>query len=262
MKKETLQYRIDNCLCTRCGAPVVSGRKMCKKHLEQSCEKEKVKRAKRKAKMVCIRCGKNPPREGKTQCVLCAENNREEYNAAKMDIYYQRRSASRCVRCDVKTDNFSVHCEMCTTYMRDKDSRYYYVTKEADLCVHCRDIKPIDGEILCQICKDKNAARGAQNRKKQKMAVVEHYGGECSRCGETDLDVLCIDHIDGGGGQHRKRLAKDGTTTYRWLVKNNYPVGFQVLCFNCNIKKHLNGGICPHLRPSNLSGILRNNDPT
>jgi len=30
-----------------------------------------------------------------------------------------------------------------------------------------------------------------------------------------------------------------------WLKKNNWPEGFQVLCYNCNSAKRVDG-ICPH----------------
>ncbi len=246
MKKETLQYRIDNRLCTRCGEPAVLKRKMCEKHLIETRFKEGKKREKRKNKNVCIRCGQKPPRQGKTQCDFCANDNKDKYNAVKMDIYYQRRSAGQCVRCGVDTIGFAVHCDICAKYMKQKDKIRYDQSKNDGLCAHCHKLPPINKETLCLDCKMNNAARGKETRNKQKFIVIDHYGGKCEYCGEKDLDVLCIDHIDGSGGQHRKKLAKDGTTTYRWLVKNNYPVGFQVLCFNCNMKKHLNGGKCPH----------------
>ncbi len=83
--------------------------------------------------------------------------------------------------------------------------------------------------------------RGAEYRVKQKFNIIQHYGGKCVECGTTDSVVLSVDHIDGGGTQHRKQLKKSGTTLYRWLVKNNYPEGFQVLCFNCNFKKYVEG---------------------
>ena len=37
-----------------------------------------------------------------------------------------------------------------------------------------------------------------------------------------------------------------GTKFYRWLKRNNFPEGFQVLCFNCNCGKEINKGVCPH----------------
>jgi len=32
---------------------------------------------------------------------------------------------------------------------------------------------------------------------------------------------------------------------YKWLVANDFPPGFQVLCANCNMAKDRPGG-CPH----------------
>ena len=77
------------------------------------------------------------------------------------------------------------------------------------------------------------------------------YGGACACCGTDHLDFLTIDHIDGRGAEHRTHLFGDrgmsGVHFYRWLHKNGMPTGFQVLCFNCNVSKHL-GGICAHKR--------------
>lgn len=243
MKREMIQYRLDNKLCTRCGDAVISNRKMCQKHLEESRLKEKRKRERRKNKSVCVRCGQRPPRLGKTQCFTCANNNKDKYNAAHMDIYYQRRSAGKCVRCGELTNKFSVHCDICTVYMRNKDKVRYDKSRESGLCLHCHKVSPIEGEILCADCKQNNSVRNKEKRVKQKFTIIQHYGGKCKLCGEKDITVLSIDHIEGRGTEHRRELKKQGTTTYRWLIKNNYPDGFQVLCFNCNMKKHLNGGV-------------------
>ena len=38
-----------------------------------------------------------------------------------------------------------------------------------------------------------------------KLEVFMHYGkGKCACCGEEDLRFLTMDHILGGGGQHRR----------------------------------------------------------
>ena len=53
-----------------------------------------------------------------------------------------------------------------------------------------------------------------------------------------DLDCLSIDHINGDGYKRRTIERKHGGTDfYRWLIKNNFPEGFQVLCMNCQFKK-------------------------
>lgn len=74
----------------------------------------------------------------------------------------------------------------------------------------------------------------------QKLAVMTHYSHglmECE-CGESRIQCLTIDHINGGGNKHRKEVG-EGVTFYRWLIKNNFPEGFRVLCMNCNFYAHL-----------------------
>ena len=82
-----------------------------------------------------------------------------------------------------------------------------------------------------------------------RMNVLYHYGGnppKCACCGVDHIEFLCIDHINGGGNKHRKEINLfGGHNFYRWLIKNNYPSGFQVLCFNCNSSK-AHYGYCPH----------------
>ena len=78
---------------------------------------------------------------------------------------------------------------------------------------------------------------------KAKKLVFEHYGKKCACCGEDNIIFLTIDHINGGGTEHRR---KDGRKICVWLFRNNFPKGFQTLCFNCNWGRYLNKGICPH----------------
>ena len=79
-----------------------------------------------------------------------------------------------------------------------------------------------------------------------KDEVINEYGGKCVCCGETRKEFLSIDHIDGDGSKHRKEIgARTSDEFYRWLKQNNYPEGFQVLCFNCNCGKG-SYSVCPH----------------
>ncbi len=80
-------------------------------------------------------------------------------------------------------------------------------------------------------------------KQKAKKLVFEHYGRKCACCGEEEEMFLTMDHINGGGIRHRKKI---GMKIHVWLFKNNFPDGFQTLCFNCNWGKYINGGVCPH----------------
>jgi len=95
-------------------------------------------------------------------------------------------------------------------------------------------------------CKS-HRAKVAQGLKEE---TFEAYGGIfCSCCGETHLSFLTLDHIDGGGNEMRRKNKLNGSTAvYKWLKDRGYPPGYQVLCFNCNVGKYINGGVCPHVQ--------------
>lgn len=81
-----------------------------------------------------------------------------------------------------------------------------------------------------------------------KKLVMDHYGGVCECCGESEIAFLGIDHVDGGGNAHRRSLGVGGAVFYKWLKRHNFPkeVRLRVLCHNCNHGRYFNGGVCPH----------------
>ena len=83
---------------------------------------------------------------------------------------------------------------------------------------------------------------------KLRADTIEHYGGKCACCGESEPSFLTIDHINGNGNAHRKEIGRGSVLMYKWLKKNGWPEGYQVLCWNCNCARHLyqNAGVCPH----------------
>ena len=88
-----------------------------------------------------------------------------------------------------------------------------------------------------------------RNRQKR-LVVLKFYGGEiphCNCCGEKELKFLSIDHVEGGGSKHRRSMGIKGKggNIYFWLIRNDFPQGFQVLCHNCNMAKGFYG-TCPH----------------
>jgi hypothetical protein len=91
-------------------------------------------------------------------------------------------------------------------------------------------------------------ASGKRRHKILKLEIIENYGGKCTCCGEANYFFLTIDHIDNKGAQHRREVGTQaGRQFYKWLKNNGFPKdNFQLLCFNCNSGKQLNGGICPH----------------
>ena len=86
--------------------------------------------------------------------------------------------------------------------------------------------------------------RNKENNFMAKVRALMRYSNPagaiiCNHCGIQDIDILCLDHINGEGGRHRKAINIHGSRFYTWLDQHNYPRGLQVLCWNCNRKKEL-----------------------
>ena len=80
-----------------------------------------------------------------------------------------------------------------------------------------------------------------------KQEVIQKYGGYCVCCFESHFVLLTIDHINNDGHTFKNgKTRMKGIQLYKYLKKENFPLNVQVLCFNCNIGKYNNGGICPH----------------
>jgi hypothetical protein len=96
--------------------------------------------------------------------------------------------------------------------------------------------------------KDKVLSGGKAHRAVLINKILEHYGKKCACCGETTEKFLTIDHINNDGTKQRKESGIKGSySMYVWLIRNNYPPEFQILCYNCNLGKARNGGVCPHI---------------
>jgi len=116
--------------------------------------------------------------------------------------------------------------------------------REKGLCIWCDSPLSSKSRSLCDKHRAELNERNKKSRKKLRHEVLNAYGGLCECCGESHVEFLGVDHIDGGG---RKHLAELGGSAYfyGWLKKNGFPPGYRILCHNCNfsIGKY---GYCPH----------------
>ena len=100
--------------------------------------------------------------------------------------------------------------------------------------------------------RDKCIEKQRKYLKRVKEEVLGHYSGGtfvCACCGEHRRPFLTIDHVNGGGTKDRRSnygRNEGGHHFYRKIRREGFPVGFQVLCFNCNSGRHINKGVCPH----------------
>jgi len=101
-----------------------------------------------------------------------------------------------------------------------------------------------------------------------KIEVLTHYGNGklvCVQCGFNDIRALSIDHINGDGAIQKRLYHRNHI--HRWLKLNNFPLGYQTLCMNCQwIKRDENGeyrykqftNYSPRI--SGLQSIIKNGD--
>jgi hypothetical protein len=153
-----------------------------------------------------------------------------------------------------RKDSSDRHYYYCHECCRQKQSQYYHSNRKRVLenLKHRRDTD--------DLFRASQAAQARKDSAKLKMNVLVAYSNGiilCACCGESDIRFLTLDHINGGGNQEKKKLGvSGGEGYYRWLRRNGYPPGLQVLCFNCNQGKAIYGE-CPHRLPlpkTNLEG--------
>lgn len=126
-----------------------------------------------------------------------------------------------------------------------------------NLCVYCGKDTPVSDKKGCISCLDKksklnskyvkeNKDKTSQYRLLIKHIVIEKYGGECNCCGENKILFLTIDHKNNDGSLERKKEKISSLSFYLKLKKEEIREDLQVLCWNCNLGKSINNGVCPH----------------
>ena len=99
------------------------------------------------------------------------------------------------------------------------------------------DVKQHNRDYMRNWCRRNRPKRNEIRRKERlryKKRVIAYYSyGQmcCMDCKENILDLLTIDHVNGGGKKHAKIHKND---LYRWLISRNFPLGYAVLCIRCN----------------------------
>jgi len=122
---------------------------------------------------------------------------------------------------------------------KDKEKRLAYIKEwQAENKEKAKQYK--------QAWKEKNREKIRAKYRQRRLDVLAHYSDgkmKCDCCNEGHVEFLCIDHIDGGGSEHRRSITHNDF--YRYLVNENYPEGYRVLCHNCNAA-YGHYGYCPH----------------
>ena len=83
------------------------------------------------------------------------------------------------------------------------------------------------------------------DRTNERSQVLKLMGNMCLVCGIDDPIFLQIDHVNNDGYKERVKSKNGYLTGAPRVTVETYlenPKKYQLLCANCNIAKHLNGG--------------------
>ena len=83
-----------------------------------------------------------------------------------------------------------------------------------------------------------------RSNNKLKTVVLTYYGKrgmlQCCwpACNVIDIDMLTLDHINDEGYKDKRKHGR-GITFYKKIKVKRFPVGFQTLCANHQLKKEI-----------------------
>ena len=176
---------------------------------------------------------------GKSECACCGE---KQNRFLSIDHINGQRGIAR----DKKEQGLNLYIRL---------RRENYPDGFQVLCHNCNHAKGVRGECphLIETLREIDGKKPIGINKFERFrvnlraAIINHYSegkNACLCCGENHYEFLTLDHIDGQRGIIRNKK-EHGASLYLRLRRENYPAGFQVLCFSCNFAKGVYGK-CPH----------------
>ena len=128
----------------------------------------------------------------------------------------------------------------------------YYETHKAELIPKLREYDRLHPEIGRKSRKrwrERNRetirARAAIKTRERKNEVIQLLdGARCACCGESRFEFMTVDHINGGGHQHRRSVGVGGKFYDTVLRDPDAKAKYRILCMNCNFALGIYGR-CP-----------------
>lgn len=114
--------------------------------------------------------------------------------------------------------------------------------KAAALCCTCGE--PSKLTAICPKCIQARTEANRQMRRRTRLFVVAALGGRCIDCGESDIRVMTLDHVNGDGAEHRREQGDSSRRIWRDVEKQIITLGEStrkvvLRCYNCHFKKDL-----------------------
>jgi hypothetical protein len=154
--------------------------------------------------------------------------------------------------------------------LKKSQKKYYHNNKEARRA-NSKKWEINNRERYLKRAKDYNKLHSKDKQewnKNKRLLVLSHYSKIlsksnipiCMNCGLNGIEFLHIDHIEGIKNKEVKHI-RAGSNLINYLIRENFPKGYQVLCGNCNWLKHfeLKGKILSTKKENVQKRIVLNN---
>jgi hypothetical protein len=182
-------------------------------------------------------------------------------NKRKKQLRDSRIANGLCLFCPELAAPDNLYCLDCRQIHNERtkkiDKKRYDNAKSEGKCISCSNIaKP--GKVRCEACTKRTASGGSVVGWINKFHLYLKMGGKCAMCGNLNLRVLVIDHVQ----YYNHHIANNGkiwntlmlrmrqSSIKRAEILQGYKEGkYQLLCPNCNRLKELKRTGCfPYIR--------------
>lgn len=170
-----------------------------------------------------------------------------------IDAYHRERDWRKskkqqglCTRCGEKPLWSRASCVDCTLARATSETERRAAWVAKGLCRKCGQSPAEMPTPTCIVCREKARDKNIRQRRGLRDAVFKKYGKACACCGITGRAFLTIDHINEDGGKERRSGGGGEREGFLRKLLAADRLDIQILCWNCNLAKHHNGGTCPH----------------
>lgn len=142
---------------------------------------------------------------------------------------YARTEEKRVKQREASARYRSRHIEL----VRDASRSWHYENRDKSKVIHERWCRNNPNKLRSIVRKSFHKYRDSMREE-----ILQMLGSKCKNCGNSNIIVLQIDHVNGGGSKERKRLS-NGTNYYKHVLEElkSGSKEYQLLCANCNIMK-------------------------
>lgn len=194
VSKQIYYHRKTNNLCTRCGKNAEFNKTLCLYHLDKANKNQQAVFARRKNNKQCRLCGQELVNNRKI-CNRCLDKQVSKHRDKVWTPFKDRKKHGLCLDCGKDNSTSNLYCDQCAKKRIDNQTSIRRLNIANGLCGVCGKNLLAIGKKRCIICIYKyrkwwaTSTHRTQNMEKDRLLrdqIVQHYGGECNCCGETE----------------------------------------------------------------------------